>query len=80
MPGTFATVYLVAFDLDDRNQAVQAFAPRAVADEASAIQEAGVLARRHTGVVVWRRDNNPVIGEEGDPELVFSVGTVGDFA
>jgi hypothetical protein len=80
MPGTFTTVYLVAFDLDDRDQAIQAIAPRAAASEVSAIEEAGDLARRHAGVVVWRRDNDPVVGEEGEPEVVFSVGTVGDFA
>lgn len=80
MPGTFTVVYIVAFDLDDRSQAVPAFTPRVAASEAAAIEEAGELARRHAGVVVWRRANDPVIGEEGDPEVVFSLGKVGDFA
>lgn len=79
MPGTFITIYLVAFDLDDRGQAVQAFEPRVAASEPTAIEEAGELARSHAGVLVWRRDSNPVVGEDGDPEVLFSVGKVGDF-
>jgi hypothetical protein len=79
MPGTFSTVYIVAFELDDRGQAIQAFAPRVVASEILAIEEARDLGQRHAGVVVWKREGNPVIGEEGDPEVVFSVGRIGDF-
>ncbi|TDK31285.1 hypothetical protein E2F50_20300 [Rhizobium deserti] len=80
MPGTFATLYIFAFDLDDRDQAVQAFAPRVAASKAAAIEEARHLEGRHAGVVVWRREGDPVVGEEGEPEVVFSVGRVGDFA
>jgi len=69
----------VAFDLDDRDQAVQAFTPRLVASETAAIEEARDLSRQHAGVLVWRRDNDPVVGEEGDPVVTFSVGEVGDF-
>lgn len=79
MPGTFTTVYIVAFDLDDRDQAIPAFGPRVAADEASAIEEAEDLANRHAGVAVWRRDNDPVVGEEGEPIIVFSLGRIGDF-
>lgn len=35
---------------------------------------------RHGEVAVWRRDNDPVVGEEGEPAVVFTVGKVGDFA
>jgi hypothetical protein len=79
MPGTFSTIYIVAFDLDDRNQAIAAFEPRVAADEAVAIEEARDLASRYAGVVVWRRDGNPVVGEEGEPIVVFTVGRIGDF-
>jgi hypothetical protein len=79
MPGTFATVYIVAFNLDGQDQAVQAFAPRVAASEASAVEQARELEGRHAGVVVWKREGNPVVGEEGEPEIVFSVGRVGDF-
>lgn len=68
-----------AFDLDDHDQAVQAFKPRLAASEAAAVEEAEELMRKHAGVVVWRRDNDPVVGEEGEPEVVFTVGRVGDF-
>lgn len=80
MPGTFSVVYIVAFDLDEQLQPVRAFAPRVAASEASAIEEAIDLAHRHAGVAIWRRDNDPVVGEEGDPVVVFTVGKVGDFA
>lgn len=79
MPGTFSTVFIVAFDLDEREQTVQAFAPRVVASEISAIEEARDLGERHAGVVVWKREGNPVVGEEGEPEVVFSFGRIGDF-
>jgi hypothetical protein len=79
MPGTFSTVYIVAFDLDDRRQVIQAFNPRVAVDEVAAVKEAGELAHKHAGVVVWRRDNNPAVGEEGVPLVVFSVGRIGDF-
>lgn len=79
MPGTFRTVYIVAFDLDERDQAVQAFEPQVAVSEAVAIEEAEGLARRHAGVVVWRREGDPVVGEEGAPEVIFNVGKIGDF-
>ncbi len=67
MPGTFTVVYIVAFDLDDRSQAVPAFTPRVAASEAAAIEEAGELARRHAGVIVWRRANDPVSERKAIP-------------
>ncbi|MBY5795118.1 hypothetical protein GFL91_34630 [Rhizobium leguminosarum bv. viciae] len=76
MPGTFTTVYIVAFELDDRDQAVRAFEPRVAANEEAAME---VLITKHVGVVVWRRQNDPVVGEEGESEVVFSVGRVGEF-
>jgi hypothetical protein len=79
MPGTFSTVYIMAFDLDDRNQAIGAFPPRIAASEAVAIEEAHDLGTHHAGAIVWKREGNPVIGEEGEPEVVFSIGRVGDF-
>ncbi|TWF49520.1 hypothetical protein [Neorhizobium alkalisoli] len=80
MPGTFVTVYVLAFDLDAHDQPVRAFEPRAAATEAAAIEEARALADRHAGVVVWKREGDPVVGEGGDPEIVFQSGKIGDFA
>ena len=79
MPGSFSSVFLVAFDFDDRRQPVQAFAPRLAADETAALDEADALAARHAGVVVWKRDAMPAIGEEGEPVIIWQTGTVGDF-
>lgn len=79
MPGSFTSVFLVAFDLDERQQAIRAFDPRPVETEAAAIDEAKALAQNHAGVLVWKRQGDPVVGEEGDPEIVFRTGTTGDF-
>ncbi|WP_337269488.1 hypothetical protein [Oryzifoliimicrobium ureilyticus] len=80
MPGTFSTVYLVAFDLDDRNYPVRSFKPRIAASQQAAIEEARSLADQYAGVVAWKREGNPVVGEEGEPEVVFQSGKIGDFA
>ncbi|TWF47625.1 hypothetical protein [Neorhizobium alkalisoli] len=79
MPGTYTSFYVVAFKLDDRDQAVQAFPPRLAASETAAIEAAEALAHDHAGVLAWRRDNDPVVGEEGDPVVILSIGRVGDF-
>ncbi len=80
MPGTFTTFYVLAFDLDDRNQPVRAFEPRIAASEEAAVEEARSLASQHAGSVTWKREGDPVVGEEGEPEVVFRSGKVGDFA
>ena len=79
MPGTFTTVYLVAFNLDDHGHPIQAFPPRVAVDEDTAVADARNIACRHAGIVVWKRESDPVVGEEGVPDVVFSVGQVGDF-
>jgi len=80
MPGTFVSIYVLAFDLDDRDQPVRAFEPRPAATEKAAIKEAEDLDERHAGVVVWKREGDPVVGEEGEPEIVFRSCMIGDFA
>lgn len=79
MPGTFTTVFLVAFDLNDKQVPVQAFKPRRTTTEEAAVKEAKELLQHHAGVLVWKRTANPVVGEEGDPEIIFHTGTTGDF-
>jgi hypothetical protein len=79
MPGTFTTIYVLAFDLDDRGQAIRAFEPRPAASEEAAIEDARELAKSHAGAVVWKRLGNPVVGEEGEPMIVLQIGKVGDF-
>lgn len=79
MPGSYTSVFLVAFDLDGRGQPIQAFEPQLVADESAALDEAQALAQRHAGVVIWKREAAPVIGEEGEPVILWQTGKVGDF-
>lgn len=80
MPGTFTTLYVLAFDLDDLGQPVRAFDPRHAASEDAAIEEARKLSEDHAGALVWKREGNPVVGEEGEPLIVFQTGKIGDFS
>ncbi len=79
MPGTFVSIYVFAFNLDDRGHPVPAFDLRPAATEDAAIEEAKDLSTRHAGVAVWKRQGNPVVGEEGEPAIVFRAGRIGDF-
>ena len=40
IPGTFTTAHVLAFDLDDRDQAIKTFAPRVAASEVAAVEQA----------------------------------------
>jgi hypothetical protein len=79
MPGTFSSIGVVVFDLDQQGRPVRVWETFPEDDEASAIDEATTLATGHAGVIVWKRVNNPSIGEEGDPIIIFQLGQVGDF-
>ncbi len=79
MPGTFTSIFVSAFDLDEQGQAIPAFKPRLVATEDIAVAAAQELAQRHAGVLVWKRVGDPVVGEEGEPVVVYQQGTTGDF-
>ena len=79
MPGSYISVFLLAFDLDAAGQAVPAFEPRLVADESVAVEEAKALAEHHAGVVIWKREAAPAIGEEGEPVILWQTGRIGDF-
>jgi hypothetical protein len=80
MPGSLITIFVVAFNLDDRGQPVQAFEPRLAATEASAVEEAQELAQKYKGAVVWKREGDTAVGEVGEPVIVYSAGITGDFA
>ncbi len=78
MPGTFTSISIFAYDLNERGDPIQAW--KTVAEsEAAAIEEAKDAATRHAGVLVVRRDGKPSVGEEGDPMVVFRLGKTGDF-
>jgi hypothetical protein len=79
MPGSFVSVFLVAFDRDQNGHTVRAFRPQMADSEAAALAQARELAERHAGVVVWKRVASPAVGEEGEPEIVYQTGILGDF-
>ncbi|MGE7367874.1 hypothetical protein ACQKKX_02235 [Neorhizobium sp. NPDC001467] len=79
MPGTFTAFYVLAFSLDGRNQLVATSEPQGVADEGTAVAQARRLAAQHEGAVAFKREGDPVVGEEGEPEIVFQSGRIGDF-
>jgi hypothetical protein len=79
MPGTFSSISIFAFDLDEKGQPVQAWETVVNETEAAAIEEAKELAMRHAGALIVKREGRPAIGEEGDPIIVFQTGRIGDF-
>jgi hypothetical protein len=79
MPGTNAIVMFLAFDRNERGEAVPVSQPQLAGTEDEAISEADRLAELHAGAVVWRRESHPAIGEMGEPVILFQRGLVGDF-
>ncbi|MDP9840047.1 hypothetical protein J2T09_004827 [Neorhizobium huautlense] len=79
MPGVYKSLFILAFDLDRSGQAIPVSEPKLAPDETAAIAEARRLEGLHAGVVVWKREAKPVIGEEGEPEILWQAGALGDF-
>lgn len=79
MPGAYKSSFVLAFDLDRSGQAIPVFKPKPAADETTAIEEARRLANIHAGAVAWKRQAQPLVGEEGEPEILWQAGTLGDF-
>lgn len=79
MPGTYSSISIFAFDLDDRGQPIQAWETVVEGTQVKAIEEAKDAATRHAGVLVVKRDGRPSVGEESDPMVVFRLGKTGDF-
>ena len=59
--------YLMAFDRDGEGNLQPVFEPREMPDERRAVSTAREMARRHAGVITWRRAANPSVGEFGPP-------------
>jgi hypothetical protein len=78
MPATFSTISIFAFDLDERGKPVQAWETVVDGAEAEAAEEAKAMASQHAGVLVVRRDE-PAVGEEGEPIVVFRAGKTDGF-
>jgi hypothetical protein len=71
-------IVLCAFDRDDEGTLHPAFEPREMPDERRAVNTAREMARRHAGVITWRREANLAEGEYGPPEILFQDGEVPD--
>ena len=71
-------IVLIAFDRDDEGALQPAFEPREMPDERRAVNAARDLAARHAGVITWRREANPAVGEYGQPEILYQAGEVPD--
>lgn len=71
-------IVLMAFDRDDEGVLQPAFEPREMPDERRAVSTARLLSHSHAGVITWKRDANPAIGEFGPPEVLFQHGDVPD--
>ncbi|TAV41671.1 hypothetical protein [Rhizobium leguminosarum] len=79
MRGSFMSLSIFAYDLDERGQPIQAWETVVGHDEAEAVREAKEHAGRHAGILVVKREGKPAVGEEGDPIIVFQSGRTGDF-
>lgn len=71
-------IVLMAFDRDDEGVLQPAFEAREMPDERRAVTAAKLLSHQHVGVITWRREANPAIGEFGPPEILFQDGDVPD--
>ena len=71
-------IVLMAFDRDDEGMLNPVFEPREMPDERRAVNAARDLAARHAGVITWRREANPAVGEYGQPEILYQAGEVPD--
>lgn len=79
MPGSYTSISILAFDLDERGQPALAWETVVDEDEPDAVEEAKQIATQHAGVLVVRRDGKPAVGEEGDPIVVFRSGKTDGF-
>jgi hypothetical protein len=71
-------IVLLAFDRDAEGSLQPVFEPREMPDERRAIATARDLARRHVGVITWRREANFAQGEYGPAEILYQDGEVPD--
>jgi hypothetical protein len=75
---TSVLIVLMAFDRDDEGNLQPVFEPREMPDERRAMATARLLSHQHAGVITWKRDANPAIGEFRPPEILFQDGDVPD--
>jgi hypothetical protein len=80
MPGLNDIFFVLAFDENERGEAVPISKPRRASSAAEAIASAQKLSEKHHGVVAWKQHIDPAVGETGAPEVLVSRGHIGDFA
>ena len=71
-------IVVVAFDLGEDGDLVEAFGPAEQQSEERAVRAARGLALKHAGVIAWSREANPALGEYGEPVVLFISGDVPD--
>lgn len=79
MPISLSSIAVVVFDLDSWGHPVRVWETFPDGDGGDAIDEAKALGSGHAGVLVWKRENRPSVGEEDEASIVFQFGDVGDF-
>lgn len=71
-------IVLMAFDSTEDGELLPAFEAREMPDERRAVATAKELARRHAGVIAWKRDADPAAGEFGPSEELYRAGEIPD--
>ncbi|KQV64610.1 hypothetical protein [Rhizobium sp. Root1220] len=79
MPGFRKLIVLSAFNRDDDGALIPAFEPRCMKGEETAVYVAQTLVNDYAGVVVWCREGNVTIGEQGPSVILFQSGQVPEF-
>ncbi len=79
MPGVRKLIVLSAFNIDGSGTLVHAFEPRRMKREDTAVYVAETMVNDYAGVVVWCREANVAVGEEGPSVILFQSGKVLEF-
>jgi hypothetical protein len=79
MPGVRKLIVLSAFNIDDSGALVHAFEPRRMKGEDTAVYVAETMVNDYAGVVVWCREANVTVGEQGPSIILFQSGQVPEF-
>jgi hypothetical protein len=79
MPGVRKLIVLSAFNIDNSGALVHAFEPRRMKAEDTAVYVAETMVNDYAGVVVWSREANVTIGEQGPSIILFQSGRIPEF-
>jgi hypothetical protein len=71
-------IVLAAFDETEDGELFPAFDARQMDSEERATREARTIAAKHAGVIAWSREADPLIGEYGEPVVLFQHGRIPD--